>query len=61
MPLIVPVYVEGEATTIECGSLVAVLAGGVRVEGLTIAYVVGYLADPDVARVIVTDGVGRGA
>jgi hypothetical protein len=40
MPLIVPVYVEGEATRIERGGLVAVLAGGVRVEGLTIADVV---------------------
>jgi hypothetical protein len=39
-PLIVPVYVEGEATTIERGGLVAVLAGGVRIEGLTIADVV---------------------
>lgn len=33
-PLIVPVYAEGEAMTMERGGLVAVLAGGVRVEGL---------------------------
>jgi len=39
-PLIVPVYVASEATTAERGGLVAVLAGGVRVEGLTVADVV---------------------
>lgn len=39
-PLIVPVYVANEATTVERGHLVAVLSGGVRVEGLTVADVV---------------------
>jgi hypothetical protein len=40
IPLIVPVYVANEVTTAERGGLVAVLAGGVRVEGLTVADVV---------------------
>lgn len=40
MPLVVPVTVEGERMVGGGRGLVAVLAGGVRVEGLTIADVV---------------------
>lgn len=39
-PLLVPVHVEGEVVAEKRGALVAVMARGVRVEGLTIADVV---------------------
>lgn len=37
LPLLVPVQIEGEDEAVARGGFVAVLAGGVRVEGLTIA------------------------